>query len=98
MAPKGGPTAPAGADTRTYRAAYGQPKIGCNEKTSPKTLSGMLGEIFLNLNVEYFNLHMLRHGVPCSPNSKMRSIGTSRKRYNTVRKCRMSSAFTTHET
>ena len=27
-------------------------KIGCNEKTSLKTLSGMLGEIFLNLNVE----------------------------------------------
>ena len=73
-------------------------KIGYNEKTSPKTLSGMLIEIFLNLNVEYFNLHMLRHGVPCSPNSKTRSIGMSRKRYNTVRKCRMSSAFTTHET
>ena len=28
MAPKGrSPAAPAGADTRTYRAAYGQPKI-----------------------------------------------------------------------
>ena len=56
-------------------------KIGCNEKTSPKTLSGMLGEIFLNLNVEYFNLHMLRHGVPCSPNSKTRSIGTYMLQY-----------------
>ena len=27
MAPKGGSTAGSGADTRTYRAAYGQPKM-----------------------------------------------------------------------
>ena len=33
MAPKGGSTPGAGADTRTYRAAYGQPKMKINEKT-----------------------------------------------------------------
>ena len=66
MAPKGRSPAPPGADTRTYRAAYGQPKIAsicplCAKLHHPNRKNTEVMNIYSQLSLKSNPLSYLLH-------------------------------------